>query len=212
MRATRARPLRNALLTGRLLLIGQAAVSAGSPLRPALIARRIWGAMASPRRRAAAAALILALLVGALLARRAAQPALPPAIIPGQATAASIVRAIQQSEGVAVAAGGYLPGSGITLYSKIDRGDRALVRAWAAYQLGPFTERLLSLTAGERLVWIIDYPSGQQEIVQVALSQASDPTKYKFLSAAQAPPPANTTAPTRVSPSIQPQPAEEALK
>lgn len=164
-----------------------------------------------PHSRLVAAALLVALITGGLLARSAGQAAPPSMLIPGQLVTSALVLAAQQGEGVAVAAGGYMPGSGITLYSRVERGDRALVRSWAASQLSPFAERLQSLAAKEKLVWIIDYPTEQQEILQVLLSQAADPTKYRYLSGVGMPAPvrapaalALSAAPTAPPPPLAP--------
>ena len=127
--------------------------------------------------------LLVSLLVGVWLTQRLLWPAAPAATITGELVARQMATAIQSSPGVQSAAGAYLPGDSLLLYSRIDATDRAEVRLWALLQLKPFHHRLTQMTA-ERLQWVIDFGpnAAEQEIILVPLDQVADPTQYSYFS------------------------------
>jgi len=127
--------------------------------------------------------LLVSLLVGVWLTQRLLWPAAPAATITGELVARQMATAIQSSPGVQSAAGAYLPGDSLLLYSRIDATDRAEVRLWALLQLKPFHQQLTPMTA-ERLQWVIDFGpnAAEQEIILVPLDQVADPTQYSYFS------------------------------
>ena len=129
--------------------------------------------------------LLGALALGGVSALRALQPAAPVQILPGQAVAWDIARAVARSGDVQTASGAYLPGDRVLLYTRTSLADQARVRSWAVAQLGPFAERLAKLSSRETLTWVIDYGAapGAQEAISVPVGRAADPAYYRYVSA-----------------------------
>ena len=132
------------------------------------------------------AVLLGALALGGVSALRALQPAAPAQILPGQALAWDIARAVGRSGEVQISSGSYLPGDRVLLYTRTNLADQVRVRSWAVAQLGPFAERLAKLSSRETLTWVIDYGAapGAQEAISVPVGRAADPAYYRYVSAA----------------------------
>ncbi|MCE7982980.1 MAG: DUF1080 domain-containing protein [Caldilinea sp. CFX5] len=128
--------------------------------------------------------LLVILLVGSWLAQRLWWPAAPAPTITGELVARQMAAALQSAPDVQSAAGAYVPGESLLLYSRLAETDRERVRMWALLQLEPFHKLLIPLAADERLQWVIDFgPNGtEQEIILVPFNQVADAAQYRYIS------------------------------
>ena len=134
----------------------------------------------------------------------------------GEQLARQVTEALKGASGVQVAAGAYVPGDSLWLYSRIEETDREKVRLWALQQLQAFHQLLTPIAANERLQWVIDFgPAAMdQEIIVVPLNQVTDTTSYRYISstadlvtndaAATTPQTTATVAAVRASPNTVP--------
>ena len=129
--------------------------------------------------------LLVILLVGGWLAQRLWWTPATTATNTGALVARQIAAALQSTPGTQIAAGAYVPGESLLLYSRLDETDRTRVRLWALLQLEPFYKLLTPMPADEQLQWVIDFGSNaaEQEIILVPLAQVADTTQYRYISA-----------------------------
>lgn len=140
-----------------------------------------------PRRRFAiflGVTLLLILLVGGWLAQRLWWTPAPTTSSTGELIARQIAAALQSAPGTQIAAGAYVPGESLLLYSRLDEPARERVRLWALLQLAPFHKVLTPMAANEQLQWVIDFGpnAAEQEIILVPLQQVADTTQYRYIS------------------------------
>jgi hypothetical protein len=140
-----------------------------------------------PRRRFAiflGVTLLLILLVGGWLAQRLWWTPAPTTSSTGELIARQIAAALQSAPGTQIAAGAYVPGENLLLYSRLDEPARERVRLWALLQLAPFHKVLTPMAANEQLQWVIDFGpnAAEQEIILVPLQQVADTTQYRYIS------------------------------
>ena len=100
--------------------------------------------------------LLVILLVGGWLAQRLWLTPATTATNTGAFVARQIAAALQSTPGTQIAAGAYVPGENLLLYSRLDETDRTRVRLWALLQLEPFYKLLTPMPADEQLQWVID--------------------------------------------------------
>lgn len=140
-----------------------------------------------PRQRIAfllGATSLVILLVGGWVGQRLWWPAMSTPTITGELVARQMAEMLQAAPGVQSAAGAYVPGDRLLLYSRLAETDRARVRLWALLQLEPFHKVLTPMAADEQLQWVIDFgPNGmEQEIILVPLDQVTDTATYRYVS------------------------------
>lgn len=130
------------------------------------------------------ATLLVILLVGGWLVLRLWWPTAPALTSNGALVARQMAEALQSAPGVQSAAGAYLPGDHMILYSRLAETDRERVRLWALLQIEAFHKLLTPLASDEQLQWVIDFgPNGaEQEIILVPFSQVADATSYRYIS------------------------------